>query len=211
MSNSLFEDSKVLKKFLTTLALALVIAPLSGSAAPASNLTVAPTPAVKTRASFITPEVLAEIAAPIAANVKSAGPMSVENVKTVDDVRAWVYQTCPAVKIATIPGKASFYLPKNSAIAVGSETEAEWMSFVIAHELSHHYQWIKNNGDLAAWNEGLRSQEGLPPALEVQADHMAFEITGSLSDIANYAKEPATSIQRQEALRVLNFGKSVGC
>jgi hypothetical protein len=197
--------------FFTTLALALVIAPLSGSTAPQSELTVAPTPAVKTRASLITPEVLAEIAAPIAPNVKSAEPMRIENVKNVDDVRAWIYQTCPAVKIATIPGKASFYLPKNSAIAVGSETEAEWISFVIAHELSHHYQWIENNGDLVAWNEGLRSQEGFPPELEVQADHMAFEITGSLSDIANYAKEPATTTEKQEALRVLNLGTSIGC
>ena len=199
-----------MKKFLTTFALILAIAPLGGSAAPPDSLTEAPRP-VKTRASFITPEVLAEIAAPVTQNVKSAEKVSIENVKTVDDVRSWVYQNCPAVKIATIPGKASFYLPKNSAIAVGSETETEYLSFVIAHEISHHYQWVVNGGDLATWNSGMRSQEGLPPELEVQADYMAFEITGSHPEIANYAKEGPTSIERQEALRVLNLGKSAGC
>lgn len=199
-----------MKKLLTTFALILAIAPLGGSAAP-PNSPAETTRPVKTRASFITPEVLAEIALPVTQNIKSAEKVSIENVKTVDDVRSWVYQNCSAVKIATIPGKASFYLPKNSAIAVGSETEVEYLPFVIAHEISHHYQWIENNDDLATWNSGMRSQEGLPPALEVQADHMAFEITGSPSEIANYAKEQPTSTERQEALRVINFGKSAGC
>jgi hypothetical protein len=199
-----------LKKFLATFALVLAIAPLSGST-PKSDLTTTQTPAVKTRASLITPEVLAEIAAPVSERVKSAEHVNVENVKTVDDVRSWVYQNCPAVKIATIPGKASYYLPKNSAIAVGSETEAKWLSFVIAHEISHHYQWTVNDGDLTTWNAGLRSQEGLPPVLEVQADHMAFEITGNRSDISNYAKQSATLFEREEALRVLILGKSLGC
>lgn len=184
---------------------------MSGSSAPASNLAIIPTPPVKTRASLITPEVLAEIASPITQRVKSAQKISIENVETVDDVRSWIYQNCPAVKIATIPGKASFYLPKNSAIAVGSETESEYMSFVIAHELSHHYQWTVNGGDLAAWNTGLRSQEGLPPTLEVQADYMAFEMTGTHPDIANYAKQPAIPSEKEEALRVISFGKLTGC
>lgn len=198
-----------MKKFLAIIALVAAVMPLSGSSTPDTNLD-APAPAVKTRSSIITPEVIAEIAAPVSQNVKSSAPVSIENVKTVDDVRSWVYQNCPAVKIATIPGKASFYLPKNSAIAVGSETETEYLSFVIAHEISHHYQWIYNGGNLAAWNEGLRSQNGLPPALEVQADYMAFEIVGP-NAIANYAKEPASDEQREEALRIFNFGKSTGC
>lgn len=200
-----------MKKFLATFALVLAIVPLGGSSAPPIKLTPTPSPMVKTRASLITPEVLAEIAAPVLPSVKSAGKISVENIKTVDDVRSWVYQTCPAVRIATIPGKASYYLPQNSAIAVGSETEAKWLSFVIAHEMSHHYQWVENNGDLSKWNTGMRSQEGLPPELEVQADYMAVEITGSRSDIANYAKEPATQSEREKALHTINVGKSFGC
>lgn len=200
-----------MKKFIAAFALVLVIGPLGGSAAPPNQLDVTPAHTVKTRASLITPEVLAEIAAPIEPSVKSSKEVSIKNVKSIEDVRSWVYQTCPTVKIATIPGKASYYLPKNSAIAVGSETEAKWLPFVIAHELSHHYQWIVNGGDLTSWNAGMRSQEGLPPELEVQADYMAFEITGSRSDIANYAKDTATPLQRSEALRVLNLGKTSGC
>lgn len=187
----------------------LVIAPLSGSVAPQIHPAV---PAVvKTRASLITPEVLAEIAAPVSPSVKSSEKLSIKNVKTISDVKSWVYQNCPAVKIATIPGKASFYLPQNSAIAVGSETEAKYMSFVIAHEMSHHYQWVVNGGDLTRWNTGMRPQEGMPPSLEVQADFMAFETLGSQPAIANYAKEPANQLEREEALRVLSLGKSVGC
>lgn len=183
---------------------------MSSSTAPIDASSVLK-PTVKTRASLITPEALAEIAAPIAPSVKSAGKISIEKVKTVDDARVWIYQTCPAVKVATIPGKASFYLPKNSAIAVGADTEAKYLPFVIAHEMSHHYQWVANGGDLAVWNEGMRPQEGLPPRLEVQADYMAAEVIGSLPAIANYAKAPATSTELKDATSVSNFGKSHGC
>lgn len=200
-----------MKKFLAVFVLTLIIAPLSGSSAPQTDLSHPLRPAVKTRASIITPEVLKEIAAPVHQNVITAKEISIENVKTVDDVRSWVYQNCPAVKIATVPGKASFYLPENSAIAVGSETETEYLSFVIAHEISHHYQWIVNQGGLPAWNSGLRSNEGMPPTLEVQADYMAFEIIGSRPQIANYAKELPSSFEKEEAHRVLSLGKSIGC
>lgn len=200
-----------MKKFLTIVALTLAVIPLGSSSAPSNSHSVATNPAVKTRASLITPEVLAEIAAPVSPNVQAAAKISIENVKTVDDARVWIYQTCPAVKVAMIPGKASFYLPKNSAIAVGSETEGKYLPFVIAHEMSHHYQWVENGGDLAIWNEGMRPQESLPPKLEVQADYMAAEVIGSLPAIANYAKQPANPEELKEAIRVSNFGKSKGC
>lgn len=196
-----------MKKFLALLALILVIVPMSGSVSPKSIST----PVVKTRASLITPEALAQFKQPVSDKVKSAAPILISNVRTIDDARAWIYQTCPAVHVATIPGKASFYVPQNSAIAIGSDTEEEYLSFVIAHEMSHHYQWIFNNGDLTVWNKGMRSEEGLPPTLEVQADYMASEVLGSLPAIANYAKSPATQDENKEALTVLNFGKSHGC
>lgn len=199
-----------LKKLISTFALTLaVITTMSSSAAPRVEPPIVK-PVVQSRASLITPDVLAQIDAPISQTVKSADPIQVQDVKTIDDVRDWVYQTCPAVKIATIPGKASYYLATHSAIAVGTETESKYLPFVITHELSHHYQWTEMNEDLKLWNKGLSSKNGLPP-VEIQADYMTFEVLGFQPEIANYAKTVASPEARSEAIRVAKIGKSLGC
>jgi hypothetical protein len=189
----------------------IFITPMTGSTEAISSSIKVSNPAFKTRESLVTPELLEEIASPVSRRVMAASEIDIKNVKTVDDVKVWVYQNCPAVKVATIPGKTSFYLPKNSAIAIGSETESKYLSFVAAHEISHHYQWAENNGDLKKWNSGLRHNEGARPKLEVQADHMTFEVIGYQPEIATYTKKKATSSERKEALRILEFGKTTSC
>jgi hypothetical protein len=137
--------------------------------------------------------------------------IEIKDVKSIPQAKMWIKQHCPRVKTTTTPGLKSFYVPSQETIIFGEDVSNLGISFVLTHEMAHHYQWVSLESGSTQWNDDLKTVDGKASKGEIQADHITYEIIGFNPHPMAYAKTEATPAQKSEAQRILKFGRTNGC